>query len=502
MAAKPPDAFLSYTRFDDRHDRGAITQFRLRLANAVRAVTGAPFEIFQDVDDIDIGERWSATLDEMLVRARFFIPILTPSYFQSKACRDELEKFLKAEERAGRKDLILPIYYIQCAILEEEEQRRADHLASTIHGRQRWDWRDLRHDSLRNRKVRLQIEALAEAIGRARRMRGGQSPAPASAAASPVSLLKVRDTETGAIAPSATMPPMPASPGAAASGKVAATRPVAPPSPTDLREQALARASDQARRSGLPQASEPPPAVPGRVFRDIDAPWCPEMLEVPAGQFMMGSTDGDTKAHEGEKPQHLVRIGHRLAVGRYPVTFEEYDHFCRSTKRQVPKDRSWGRGRRPVILVSWEDSRAYAEWLRHKTGQHYRLLSEAEWEYACRAGTTTRYWWGDEITPANANFGQNVGRTSEVGAYPANAWGLFDMHGNVREWVEDRWHDNYEGAPDDGSAWAQGKSSGRVARDGAWYDSPSYLRAACRNWRARDFRHYNLGFRAARTLTP
>ena len=172
MADKPPDAFLSYTRFDDRHDGGKISEFRLRLADAVRAVTGAPFEIFQDTDDIDIGERWSATLDEMLVRARFFIPILTPSYFQSKACRDELEKFLKAEERAGRTDLILPIYYIQCPALEEEEQRRADRLAATIHGRQRWEWRDLRLHSLRNRKVRLQIEALAQAIGRARRMRG------------------------------------------------------------------------------------------------------------------------------------------------------------------------------------------------------------------------------------------------------------------------------------------------------------------------------------------
>jgi TIR domain len=153
MAEKPPDAFLSYTRFDDRNDGGAITQFRARLENSVRAVTGKPFDIFQDVDDIAVGERWSDKLDEMLDEVRFFIPILTPSYFQSQACRGEIEKFLKAEERAGRKDLILPIYYIQSPSLEDEGLRRADRLASTIDGRQRWDWRDLRYRSLRSLKV-------------------------------------------------------------------------------------------------------------------------------------------------------------------------------------------------------------------------------------------------------------------------------------------------------------------------------------------------------------
>ncbi len=131
MAVKPPDAFLSYTRFDDR--RGDISAFRGALSDAVREVTGETFAIFQDVDDIEIGERWSHKLDEMLAEARFFIPILTPSYFKSAACRGELEKFLKAEERAGRHDLILPIYYIRCPVLEEKELREADRLATVIH---------------------------------------------------------------------------------------------------------------------------------------------------------------------------------------------------------------------------------------------------------------------------------------------------------------------------------------------------------------------------------
>jgi hypothetical protein len=142
MAAKLPDAFLSYTRFDDR--RGDISAFRDHLSDAVRELTGERFEIFQDVDDIDVGERWSQKLDQMLAEARFFIPILTPSYFNSDACRDELEKFLRAEERAARQDLILPIYFIRCPVLDDKELRRDDNLAIAIHQRQRWDWRDLR----------------------------------------------------------------------------------------------------------------------------------------------------------------------------------------------------------------------------------------------------------------------------------------------------------------------------------------------------------------------
>ncbi len=110
-----------------------------------------------------------------------------------------------------------------------------------------------------------------------------------------------------------------------------------------------------------------------------------------------------------------------------------------------------------MINVSWDDAKAYVEWLAAQTRQPYRLLSEAEWEYACRAGTTTRFWWGDEITPEKANYGENLGKTSEVGGYPANPFGLYDMHGNVWEWVEDHWHDTYEGAPEDGVCLASTK---------------------------------------------
>ncbi len=220
--------------------------------------------------------------------------------------------------------------------------------------------------------------------------------------------------------------------------------------PTPVAEPA---AQESSKPSPSPAVKKPlgPEDLPDfSVFRDIDEPWCPEMVVLPSGTFMMGSPDTDEDAAEDEKPRHKVTIGYRFAVGRYPVTFEEYDRFCETAGVEKPGDEDWGRGRRPVINVSWDDAKAYVEWLSQQTGKSYRLLSEAEWEYACRAGTTTRYSVGDTITDKDANFASNVGKTTEVGSYEPNAWGLYDMHGNVWEWVEDVWHETYEGAPDNG----------------------------------------------------
>ena len=189
-------------------------------------------------------------------------------------------------------------------------------------------------------------------------------------------------------------------------------------------------------------------------FRDIDSLWCPELVVIPPGEFLMGSPDDDPQALRTEGPQHRMRIGYSLAVGRYPVTFEEYDHFCEQIGRRPPADSGEGRGRRPVINVSWDDAKAYVEWLAAEAGKPYRLLTEAEWEYACRAGTTTRYWWGDKISNDKANCDESG--ISEVGSYPANPLALHDMHGGVWEWLEDKWHEIYEGAPEDGAAWVQG----------------------------------------------
>ena len=220
---------------------------------------------------------------------------------------------------------------------------------------------------------------------------------------------------------------------------------------------------------------------------------------IPPGEFMMGAPEGNADGYEEELPQHLVKIGYPLAIGRYPLTFDEYDHFARATGREQPSDAGWGRGRRPVINVSWEDAKAYVDWLASETRQSYRLLSEAEWEYACRAGTTTHYWWGDDITPYNANYGENVGKTTEVGSYSPNPFGLYDMHGNVWEWTEDRWHRSYDGAPNDGSAWTGWNDPILVLRGGNWGRNAGGIRSASR---ARGHQYIRkFGFRVARMLS-
>ena len=234
----------------------------------------------------------------------------------------------------------------------------------------------------------------------------------------------------------------------------------------------------------------------GDVFRDC--PDCPELVVVPEGNFMMGSSYG---------PVHRVVIGRPFAVGVYEVTFGEWD-ACVSgggCGGHRPSDEGWGQGPRPVIRVSWDDAKAYVRWLRGKTGKEYRLLSESEWEYVARAGTGTMYWWGDEIGRNRANCGGCGSRwdnrqTSPVGSFSANGFGLHDVHGNVWEWVEDCWNENYNEAPTDGSAWESGNCGRRVLRGGSWSSSPGYLHSASREWYTSGNRNNDTGFRVAKTL--
>ena len=238
---------------------------------------------------------------------------------------------------------------------------------------------------------------------------------------------------------------------------------------------------------------------PGRVFKDCAD--CPEMVVVPSGAFRMGDLQGG--GDSDEKPVHDVRIGYSFAVGKFEVTFTEWD-ACVSAGGcggYRPADQGWGRGWRPVMKVSWDDAQAYVSWLSAKTGQSYRLLSEAEWEYVARAGTGTKYSWGNQFDSAKAN--NNGSTTRPVGSYEPNGFGLYDVHGNVWEWVEDCWHDDYNGAPTDGSAWTSGGDcSFRVLRGGAWVNYPRDLRAANRGRDGTGNRYSNYGFRLARTLSP
>jgi formylglycine-generating enzyme required for sulfatase activity len=246
----------------------------------------------------------------------------------------------------------------------------------------------------------------------------------------------------------------------------------------------------------------------GATFRECateqSRDFCPEMVVVPAGSFMMGSE----KSHDSLKPQHRVTITKRFAVSKYEVTFDEWDTCVTYGNCGQVNDSAFGRGQRPVINVSWDGAQRYIAWLSKITGKPYRLLTEAEYEYATRAGTQTEYPWGDEIGRNNANCkgcgSEWDGREpAPVGSFAANAFGLYDMVGNVFAWVEDCYHPNYEGAPTDGTAWIAGCADvrRRVIRGSSWFYGSEFLVSAFRYWGASDTWGNTVGFRVARTLS-
>jgi formylglycine-generating enzyme required for sulfatase activity len=246
--------------------------------------------------------------------------------------------------------------------------------------------------------------------------------------------------------------------------------------------------------------SETAPRTAGQVFREC--PECPEMVVIPAGAFMMGSPTGEAGRRENEGPQRRVTISKTFALGKFEVTFAEWD-ACVSAGgcKHRPDDKGWGRDRRPVIHASWEDAKSYAAWLSRKTGRSYRLPTEAEWEYAARAGTTTPYSTGSTISLNQANHGVVHGRTLPVGSYPANAFGLHDMAGNVSEWVEDCEAPDYSHSASDERPWLTGTcATYRVLRGGDWGHLPEALRSAWRNALHPRLRDHNIGFRIARTF--
>lgn len=465
-AVSAPRAFLSYAHADDDFLGGRIAALRDAIQKAVRFETGEPFEVFLDKDakgGILLGQDWQDRLDEGLAEARFLIPILSPSYFASAACRDELRKFLELERRAKRKDLLLPILIRAFPKPADGDGSDIAWLKRVALQRQYGDW---------SRHI-FQPFDQSDGLGRI----------------------------------------------------------------VDLAVQIAAAIN----RAGVPDPEPTPPPrpqrriVPGRAFRDVEEAWCPEMVVIPAGSFLMGSPPNEEARFADEGPQHEVRIAQPFALGRYTVTRGEFAAFVADTSHLLtggigrwdgsewvndPKAdwRSPGfaqTDRHPVVGVSWEDATAYCIWLAERTGQAYRLPSEAEWEYACRAGTTTPYWTGATISTDLANYDGNhtygdgkkgVWRKATVAvddpAFPANRLGLSHMHGNVWEWCEDVWHHDHGGAPSDGSAWMDGDPACRVLRGGSWDNAPWVLRSANRIRIAPEVRIIYSAFRVARTFTP
>jgi formylglycine-generating enzyme required for sulfatase activity len=276
-----------------------------------------------------------------------------------------------------------------------------------------------------------------------------------------------------------------------------------------------APAAEAGARQRAPSAPPAASAASARSFRDC--PSCPDMVTLPAGEFLMGSPDSERGRDKNEGPQHKVAIAQPFAVGKFEVTFAEWDAcVADSGCTQKPSDEGWGRGKHPVINVSWQDAMQYTVWLSKKAGKAYRLLSEAEWEYAARGVTKATdphpaFSTGATINYRQANYDANFTyasgpqglyrqKTLNAGSLKANAFGLHDVHGNVWEWVQDCYKPSYEGAPSDGSPVIVADCSLHILRGGAWNYHPKLLRSAYRYATAPEIRLNNIGFRVARAL--
>ena len=281
------------------------------------------------------------------------------------------------------------------------------------------------------------------------------------------------------------------------------SKPVEPESGTDTRP--VVEPQPQAEPKPEPQP-EPKPEFVDKAdpFKDKlkSGGSGPTMIRVPGGEFRMGGPSGIISADE--VPRHMVSIK-SFVVSVYEITFAEYDQFAKATKRKLPSSAGWDRKTHPVINVSWDDSLAYTQWLSKQTSKRYRLLSESEWEYVARAGSTSSFWWGTEGGSSNAHCFNcesdfSTGKPAKIGTYKPNQFGLYDTAGNLFEWVHDCYHRNYDGAPTDGSVWEGGDCKVRIVRGGAYQSPASSMRSENRGKFASDRGQYNVGIRVARDL--
>ncbi len=550
--------FFSYSRRDDENSDGALSRLRARIQKELHLQLGRDFRLWQDTAAIPDGALWEAEIKRAIAESAFFIPIVTPSAIASRHCRFEFEAFLAREAALERGDLVFPILYIRVPALEREELWRQDDLLKIIGTRQFSDWQKFRHRDVSSPDVaerierfcsnvlgalhrpwvapeerrrreeaeaarRAQVEHGREEAGATRRPAMGASEAEAAASrkaddgahiAGEARGLAAASAEAGErrvqllqLAPPAarwTPPRATALAGALALALTAAVvlwvklmpQPPAPPEPVQPEVTPPSPAADMPLSPDRERALRPKDR-----FRECPTV-CPEMVVVPPGSFTMGSPASESGRSDNEGPQHGVTFTNAFAVGRYAVTFDEWDACvadggCNGYR---PDDNGWGRGRRPVINVSWDDAKAYLAWLSRKTGEPYRLPSEAEREYVTRAGTTAPYWWGSTISKSQATYDGT--QTMPVDSFAPNPWGVYQVHGNIWEWTEDCWNNSYSAAPGDGSAWKAGDCKSRVVRGGSWVSGPLALRSAYRGWFPADSRSYSPGFRVGRALIP
>ncbi|MEZ5907878.1 MAG: SUMF1/EgtB/PvdO family nonheme iron enzyme [Hyphomicrobiaceae bacterium] len=501
--------FVNYRRGDAR-DMAARIRDRLALAFGEA-------NVFMDVDNLMAGQRFDKELEKALAETDVLIAVIGPRWMELLAERQASgERDYVEEEIAGalaRGIVVIPV------VIEQTPLPRAADLPEAV--------RDLvlyQKHAVGHEQFGRDVAALVEAIRFARKGAKGVAFMPRVGA--PPAMGWARWAGVGAVAalgvlayvigfvgldtrPTVTVRDV--TPKAASPAK---------PDPDRAAREAARRAQAEGRIKVLVGARDrqqarwlKPGAGKVESFKDCDT--CPEMVVVPAGSFLMGSPQSEPERYKAEGPQVRVSITRPFAVGKFAVTFDEWDACVADGGcTHKPGDQGWGRGRRPVINVNWVDANQYARWLSRKTGHTYRLLSEAEREYVTRAGTTTPFWWGTSITPDQANYdgnyvyagggrkGEYRKRTVPVDSFRPNPWGLYNVHGNVWEWTADCWNDSHAGNPGDGTARTTGDCSRRVVRGGSWDISSQYSRSACRVGVASDGRSDLFGFRLARTLNP
>jgi formylglycine-generating enzyme required for sulfatase activity len=277
------------------------------------------------------------------------------------------------------------------------------------------------------------------------------------------------------------------------------TQPASQPARTPIAPSAPA--TEHARPASTPPAPKTtaPPSASGNEIKDC--PSCPTLIAVPAGTFVMGNNADDPS----EKPAHHISISHGFAIGKYAVTVAQWNACVEAGGCPRLSSENNSSGTAPVRDVSWDDAQQYVKWLGKITGKPYRLPTEAEWEYAARGGTSTRFWWGDQMRQGTANCKDcgepwHADAPVSVGSFAANPYGLYDMNGSVWEWVNDCWHSSYKGAPADGRTWDESNCQSRVIRGGSWRNGPSYMLTSTRFKYDASVRYSENGFRVARDL--
>jgi formylglycine-generating enzyme required for sulfatase activity len=519
------DALISYTRFDDEHDGAYLTAFREQLSGEVRAQSGQEFRIFQDTEDIKWGDQFGERIDHALDTITFFIPILTPSFFNSEFCRYELEKFLAREQQLGRNNLVLPVYYIRVKGLESAALRANDPLMQTLAARQRIDWRKLRRRWFDLPEVNDTLFEMAEHIADALDALPPPAPAEQQRREAEAAEQKRREAEAAEQkrreaeaaeqkrreAEAAERKRREAEAAEQKRREAEAAEQKRREAEAAERKRREAEAAERKRREAEAAERKRREAEAAEQKRRDPIVKLPggatlELIQIPEGVFLMGSSDNDPDADRDEKPQHRLHLP-TYYIGKTPVTNAQFRPFLEGDgytnraywsdngwewrtklKRTQPyhwNDKKWNGAAQPVVGVSWYEAAAYCRWLSAQTGDNYCLPSEAEWEKAARGTDGRIYPWGNQAPDkTRANFGKAVGRTTPVGIYPAGAspYGVLDMAENVWEWTRSEYQD-YPYNPDDGREEGS-DPAGKVftLRGGSWYTDRTYVRCAARYW--------------------